>query len=256
MPTRGRLVPRRLEKVLWRLSPRRYADNCGVRLPLRHPAISSVIRQRIYRGKYEDREAELISRWLEPDDRVMEVGAGIGFLSALCAKIVGDANVTAYEANPELIPLIRAVHEANGASPHVENALLGKGSGERNFYVEPDFWDSSTLRGSDRARSVRVPQLDAADELARLRPTFLIVDIEGGECEFFSDLDLAMIRKLCIEVHPRLVGNAALSGLVAGFFAQGLALEFGGLRGEVLLFHRADRASAPSPVQNGDSRAG
>lgn len=235
------LVPRRLRKVLWRLSPRRWVDNSGVRLPLRHPAISVKIRRQIYWGEYEVQEAELVSRWLEPGDRVMEVGAGIGLLSVLCARVVGDENVVAYEANPELLPVIREVHEANGVAPRVENAVLGKGSGERTLFVEPAFWESSTVRGSDRARSLRVPQLDAAEELARVRPTFLIVDIEGGECEFFADVDLLTVRRVCLEVHPKLVGDAALSELFAGFFARGFALDFDGVRGNVFLFHRGER---------------
>ncbi len=36
----------------------------------------------------------------------MELGAGLGFLSTYCAKIMGSDNVVTYEANPALEPYI------------------------------------------------------------------------------------------------------------------------------------------------------
>jgi len=126
---------RRLKKVIRKLYSPNFADNFGVRLPLTHPFITPGIAKEIYFGTYERKEAEIITQRLEPDDVVMEIGAGIGFLSAYCAKRVGNERVYAYEANPDLMDLIGQTHEANGVHPTVRNVLLAKGSGKARFYL-------------------------------------------------------------------------------------------------------------------------
>lgn len=228
---------RKLKKLAWRFRQPAWADNHGVLLPVRHPLVSPGIAREIYLGDYEAKEIEIISKRLTDDDVVFEVGAGLGFLSAYCARRVGAEKVFTYEANPELIPLIRETHARNGVAPTVTNALLGKGAGEREFRVDDDFWASSAHRAGGRSITVRQVDLDA--ELARVRPSFLIVDIEGGEAEFFADADLSPVRKICVETHPDVLGDRVLSEMFAGLVAKGFALDFALIRKNVFFFHRA-----------------
>jgi len=53
---------------------------------------------------------------------------------------------------------------------------------------------------------VTVPRLDLNAALERIRPTFLIVDIEGGESELFEFIRLDGIRKIAIELHDSVIG--------------------------------------------------
>jgi FkbM family methyltransferase len=168
----------------------------------------------------------------------MEVGAGIGFLSAYCARVVGDERVFAYEANPALLELVTAVHARNKVSPHVTQALLGEGDGERDFFVEPDYWASSLVRRSANANCVRIRQIDFNSELRRVAPSFLIVDVEGGEYDLLRNADLTGVAKLCLEIHPDVLGNARVSELFAGLIGAGLALDFTLMRKNVFYFYR------------------
>jgi FkbM family methyltransferase len=205
-------------------------------LPVKHALVSPGIAREIYLGDYEAKEIEIISRRLAADDVVFEVGAGLGFLSAYCARRTGAERVFAYEANPELIPLIRETHARNGVAPALTNALLANGEGEREFHLEAEFWASSAHRGG--GRSIKVRQLDRNTELARVKPTFLIVDIEGGEAEFFAGADLSTVRKICVETHPDVLGDRLLSEMIAGLVAKGFALDFSLIRKNVFFFHR------------------
>lgn len=229
---------RRIKKLLWRVHVPGWVDHHGVLLPTEGPGISPQIRRQIFFGEYEDKEIEIVAKRLASDDVVMEVGAGIGFLSAYCARRLGSARVFAYEANPALMDIIAATYRANGVAPAVRNVLLGRGAGEREFHVEPEFWASSTLPGSAQARTIRVPQQDLGAELARVRPSFLIVDIEGGEVEFFDAADLAGVRKICVETHPALHANRVLSEMLARLIGQGFALDFTLMRKNVLYLCR------------------
>jgi tRNA A58 N-methylase Trm61 len=55
-----------------------------VALPL-DMRISTSLRRAIVRGEYEKNELEIVRRTLEPGDRVLECGAGIGLLSTYCS---------------------------------------------------------------------------------------------------------------------------------------------------------------------------
>lgn len=234
-PGRG---ARRLRKLQWHINRPGWAENHGILLPVVHPAVSAGIAREICLGDYEAKEIEIVGKRLAPDDVVLEVGAGIGFLSAYCAKRVGSERVFAYEANPELIPLIRETYQRNGVAPTLVNALLARGEGEREFFLEAEFWASSAHRGGGRA--VKVRQADVNAEFARLRPSFLIVDIEGGEAEFMADADLAGVRKICIETHPDVLGNRVLSEMLAGLVVRGFELDFTLIRKNVFFFQRPD----------------
>lgn len=235
---------RRIRKLLWHVRKPAWADNHGILLPVDHPALSEGIAREIALGDYEAREIEIVARRLEPHDVVLEAGAGLGFLSAYCAKRVGAQNVHAYEANPDLIPLIRETYAKNAVAPNLVNALLAKGEGEREFKLAGEFWGSSAHREGGKA--IRVRQVDLNAELARIRPTFLIVDIEGGEAEFFAGADLRSVRKICVETHADVLGDRALSDMLAGLFAQGFALDFGLMRKNVFFLRRA--GAAPDPA--------
>lgn len=228
---------RRLKKLLWHVHVPSFVSNHGVLLPTKHTAISKGIRKQIYFEQYEAKEIEIVARRLTNDDVVVEVGAGIGYLSAFCAKRIGNDRVFAYEANPKLVEIIAATHSANRVSPTVKNVLLAEGDGVRTFYVEEEFWASSATH-SDTAHSIEVPQADLNRELARIRPTFLIVDIEGGEAEFFAIANLSGVSKICVETHPGVLGDATLSKMLEHLFAQGFMLDFSLIRKNVFYLHR------------------
>lgn len=245
MLRKGGKTEKRLKKLLHRVHRPEWQPVAGIELPLKHALITPPIRRDIYFGDYERKELDVIERRLQPGDTVMEVGAGIGFLSAYCARVLGDERVFAYEANPALLELIGTVHARNGVRPRVIQALLGEGDGERDFFVEADYWASSLVRRSADARCVRIRQIDFNAELRRVAPSFLIVDVEGGEYELLRRADLSGVAKLCLEVHPDVLGNARVSELFAGLVAAGLSLDFTLMRKNVFYFYREPGAAEP-----------
>lgn len=235
MRTNDRIL-RRLRKLAWRFHRPAWADHHGVLLPVTHPLISPGIAKQIYLGDYEAKELEIVSRRLEADDVFFEVGAGLGFLSTYCAQKIGSSRVFAYEAHPGLIPLIQETYARNGVTPELTHALLAQGNGEREFHVAADFWASSAHRPEGEAIMAR--QIDVNEELARIKPSFLMVDIEGGEAELLACAHLEPVRKLCIETHPDVLGNKALSEMFASLITRGFSLDFTLMRKNVFFFQR------------------
>lgn len=238
----GGKTEKRIKRMLWLLPKAEYSTNFGVRLPLKHPAITPPILKNIFFGVYESKEAELVNKKIAADDVVMEVGAGIGFLSALSAKITGSERVFAYEFNPQLMEVIRHVHDLNHVAPTVSNVLLGEGDGECTFWLEKDYWASSLIQGSQDATPIRVRQIDLNQEIQRIQPSFMILDIEGGEYEFLRHARLDPIRKIVIEVHPQVLGYTRISEMLGWLFAAGFALDLDNMRKNVFYLFKEDAA--------------
>jgi FkbM family methyltransferase len=171
--------------------------------------ISPTIESTIYNGCYEKAEIELLKAYLSQNDTVMEIGAGIGFLSSYCARNIGSEKVFAYEANPALELPIRRTYRINGVNPLLEICLIGRNSGTKNFYITRNFWASSFVEPLETIdRTVKVASKSFSREIARVNPSFLIVDIEGGEYELFEGADLHGIQKIIIELHPSVIGKS------------------------------------------------
>ncbi len=241
MIRKGGKIDRRLKKIAWRWRQPAWAQNQGVWLPCNQPGITPGIARQIYLGEYESKEIDIVSRNLEAADVVVEVGAGLGYISAFCAQRIGSERVHAFEANPALMPLLRATHVRNAVAPSVHNVLLARGEGECTFYIEAEFWASSTTARGPQAQAIKVAQRDLNAELKRLGPTFLIVDIEGGEAEFFAYASLAGVNKICVETHADAIGDDGVSAVFSRLLAQGFVLDFSCIRKNVFFFYRPPR---------------
>lgn len=176
-------------------------------------------------GEYEAPEARIVGSALEPADRVLELGTGLGLLSTLCARTIGSDRVDSFEANPALRPVILKNYSLNGVSPRLHTTLLSDRDGEIRFYVMKDFWSSSTVRRHPRAHEIVVPTRSFNDELDRIRPTFLIIDIEGGELDWIRHARVDGVSKVCIELHPHVIGEAGAKCVESFFEANGFVAD-------------------------------
>lgn len=192
------------------IKPSFYSLN-GVKVNLNHENISNELKDVFYNQTYEKDEINILKSVLSPTDIVFEVGAGIGFLSTYCAKRLGSSRVFAYEANPKMIAKILETYSLNNTSASLTNAFLLNSPTEEfvDFYLADDFWSSSSIQRSSDFSKIKVRSLSLLDELKKISPSILIVDIEGGEKIFFEDLDLSLltIKTIIVELHPHVISN-------------------------------------------------
>lgn len=205
---RGRQLFRELEFAL-RRTFKPLVEVHGLKVPLgRH--LSLKVLMLLDKGYYESAEMELLKKYLNPEDRVMEIGAGIGFLSTYCARITGSDKVVAFEANPNLEGPIRKMYRLNDVRPELHICMLGPKAGENVLHLHRDLICSSSNAGSGHRRCVTVPVRSFSEELSRFQPTFLIVDIEGGEFDLLVGQPLEGVTTLMLEVHPHILGAEKL----------------------------------------------
>lgn len=177
--------------------------------------MSSAIRERIYMGLYESNELKIIKSKLGINDTVMEIGTGLGLLSSYCAKKVGNERVYSYEANPSLEEHIRENYAINEVRPNLTMCAVGTQVDELDFYIGKHFWSASTIPWKPGLKSIKVEVRAFNDEVKKLDPSFLIMDIEGGELEVIQNSDLHNIRKILIEVHPEVIGQEGIEAIIS-----------------------------------------
>jgi FkbM family methyltransferase len=186
----------------------------GIKLNISHPGISNNLRNFFYNESYEGHEIRVLQKVLDKKDMVMEIGAGIGFLSSYCSKKIGSDRVVAYEANPLMIDKIQETYRLNNVNPKINNIVLMDKEGETSFYLEKDFWSSSMIKRTQNAKEVKVKTANINDEIRKYKINFLIIDIEGGEQNLLPKIDFSNIDKLLIEFHPSIIGNESVSDLI------------------------------------------
>ena len=212
----------------------------GVWIELTHDNISPELKDFFYNESYEGEEIGILSQHLSNDDVVMEIGAGIGFLSTYCAKKIGSKRVFAYEANPFMIDKIKDTYNLNNVNATIKNTLLSNREESINFYLEKNFWSSSTIKRSDYAKCIQIKSTNINQEIEKIKPNFLIIDIEGGERDLVPmiDFDNNNINKVIIEIHPHIIGEQDASNLISHFISKGFYLNFKEIRGIVFMFER------------------
>ncbi len=189
-----------------------WAEIESVKIPVSLNYGYSVLRF-IDNGEYEYCEISIIKKTVEPDDRVMELGTGIGFVSAYCAKKIGSDRIHTYEANPTLQALIQKTYMLNDVQPAAVQAMLGSEVGTHDFHVEQtNFLASSALPANQSGQqTITVPILSLNEEIAKIKPSYLIMDIEGGEYDIFKAIDFQTIKKIQFELHPAILPTGAIT---------------------------------------------
>lgn len=198
-------------------------DLDGIAVPL-GGHLTPTIRRELEAGEYEQAELAVLRDLLEPDDIVMEVGTGLGFLSAWCAQIVGSERIFTFEANPALESAIRDLYALNNVSPNLEMSMLAASAGHAKFYPRREFWASSAIAGNESVGSITVPTRAFGEVRAKIGPNLLIVDIEGGELELMRHVRLDGIERVLIELHPEVIGEEGCETVAVTLAEAGYAV--------------------------------
>jgi len=223
-------------------------DSSDIRVPFVPEIVTPAIEKPLRNGRYEKGEVSALDDFLRPGDRVLDLGAGLGLLSAKAAGIVGGGAVTAVEANPALIPMIRETWRLNGVSgATLLNGIVAPEAGDpAGFYIRRDFWASSVEPDSRPfERVVKIARYGIGDLIRSARPTVILCDIEGAELDLFEQADLSDVRALVVETHPKVYGEDATREFCRALDSRGLRLLPIDKPSTVRTFLRPDPAAPP-----------
>ncbi len=214
-----------------------------IRLRLPDDLIGRGIDARINEGCYETAEAQAVRARVKPGMRVLEIGAGLGFVSSVCATCAGAEHVVSIEANPNMVPVARGNLDLNGFSQvRLLHGVVTDGdiaTETMPFHAGKAFWGGAML-GKDESHpdAVDVPVLRLRDLLDLHRPEFVMMDIEGGEQHLFSQKWPRFVRFVVLELHPNKYPDAMIRQIVDCMSKSGLTYDPATSQGRVLGFRR------------------
>lgn len=214
-------------------------NNRGVLIPIIPEIFSEPIVQCILAGSYEANEASELDALIQPDEIILELGAGCGFISTYCAKNQHTSAVFCVEANPSLIDIIGLTHRINAVDVTLYHELLGREEGETDFYLHDDFWASGAH--SWLGKQVRVKTTPFQARLDQIRPTMLVIDIEGGEETLFEGVNLSGVKKIMLEVHQPTIGRYGTKKVFDLLSAQSFHYDMWHSSRSIVTFSHVDR---------------
>lgn len=171
----------------------------------------------MYFGSYAPLVIDAMQRLLKPGDIFFDVGANIGYISAVAARLVGiEGQVHAFEPVPSYFARLQRLAQMNPARGIYPNdCALGENETTQLIYVtrEPG---QNTLVPSyksapeiTRSQEVRATRLDSYIESRRIERVSLIkIDVEGYEFPVLKGFERYLRRKwqrppVICEIAPR-----------------------------------------------------
>jgi len=216
----------------------------GIKISYDPDVISEKMAMHIKGGTYEKEESKLISGIVQEGERILEIGAGVGYVSALAMKTGKVEEMLSFEANPKLIPIIEKTWELNGVQAKCRNCVItNMSSGQKiDFYIRQDFWASSlSANPYGYSEVVQVETTNFQEILEEFKPTMIVCDIEGGEGQLFEGAQLDGVKKVFMEVHQDVLGRLGIKKLFDRFSHQGFHYDVWHSIGQVVLFSHVAR---------------
>ena len=222
----------------------------GLNVPIDRRVMSDKIVESIRSGRYEMAETARLPALVRPGERVVEIGAGIGLLTALVAIRTPAAEVVAIEANPVLQPYIAELHRLNGARVAVRQALVTPepAGPVATLHVHEDLWASSSgwIKRRYRVADVEVPALSLPEIAAEYAPTLLIVDVEPLAAwaeapeppHALDGADFRPFARVLVELKPKRFPPPQARRVFDLFTAQGFARADADAGDPLVLFER------------------
>lgn len=176
----------------------------GVKLDVSSKAVTEKIRASIARGAYEQGEQKLITEYIEPEDDVIELGGGLGFIATFTNIRLSEMTThLVVEANPRLRGVINQTRELNQASFELISKAYHPTDESVSLYLHPHFWSNSTVSDTGKAIEVETVNLQQLVDEYSLEEFSLVVDIEGAEVELAEEMAVleSHCKLLIVEFH-------------------------------------------------------
>jgi len=204
-----------LGKLVGRPVPVARLDGC--RFFLDAPEVSESLRYLLLSGKHEAPERALAKRWVDTSLPLVELGGSIGVVACVTNRSLLDpTRHVVVEANPKLIALLHRNRAVNGCQFTVRHRALAYSDSVVRFHVAEQAISSSIHLPTTDVAVVPTTTLSAVLEEHAFDRCSVICDIEGAEMDLIeheASVLAARVAMLILEIHPRKVGEAAITRL-------------------------------------------
>jgi FkbM family methyltransferase len=195
-PFKGKL---RLAKALYGKysTGKTFSVPCGLTFVVPN-LIENVSFELFVNGLYEESSLKLIIENLPPNGIFVDVGANIGAISVVLAKLRPDITIYAFEASPSVFKYL----EINKNLNNLRNLYIYNYAIHNIDDLELPFYSPSDLNGkgsfspvfTEIAEIVKTMSLDTFFNSNKINPNFIKVDVEGYECLILKSMEKFLVR--------------------------------------------------------------
>ena len=167
--------------------------------------LSELIQRQVFLGYYDHEDTVVMRRLLRRGSVFVDVGANVGWYTALAASIVGaTGRVLSFEPSPYAYGLLN--HSVARCSSNVKafNIGLSDHEGELRLFIAPEAYgchDPSMVEYCDGMTPITVPVRPLGvvlEELGVTRVDLMKVDVEAHEPEVFAGCE-SLLKKGCVQ---------------------------------------------------------
>ncbi|PSL19756.1 FkbM family methyltransferase [Shimia abyssi] len=221
----------------------------GIEIELPDWLVGSRIEDKIAAGEYENKESEAALKRIRAGWSVLEIGAGLGFVSSVCAAQAGAENVVSVEANPKMLDPIRNNLKRNGYEDVtlLHGAVVGDDHENETvkFRAGSLFWGGAIVEdGKSHDDMVEVPAVPMSHLLMIYEPKFVMMDIEGAEQWLFERPWPRCVKHVVMEIHPGKYEPRVIKRIVDCMSKSGLTYDPVMSSGRTLGFMRVGKGKA------------
>lgn len=216
----------------------------GLSVPVTCDHMPLPIYIQISEDAYEHPELLAAQGLIRHNDRVLEMGTGLGIVSGLISRMASGVIVQSYEANPNLLRHISDLHQGNNiTNVYVTNAILEPNPSceTRSFHIHKYFAEGSIYQSEFSETIIEVPVIDLNAVVRDFKPTLMICDIEGAEEVVIPGCDLSTLRGIVIELHPRVMSRVGVKHIYDALISAGLYPNIELSSEQVIAFERIDQ---------------
>jgi FkbM family methyltransferase len=199
----------------------------GLRFEIPRELSTPEFRARFLLHRYEVPERVLTRKHIARDATVLELGGCLGVVSCMVNRRLADPRRhVVFEPHPLIVPYLEANRARNCCGFQVRQQIIARAPTASFYRRDPSIAGSSTVRIGRLKIEVPTTTVERVEQETGFAFDSLVIDIEGGEHQFFAEnTSLAeRLRIAIVEFHPQIIGNAACAEIRDWLAAAGLSL--------------------------------
>lgn len=189
-----------------------------------HDKDKGLSKELIDKGFREPHNSKYLYRFINKKDRVLDIGANLGYFTLLCKNA---KKIICVEPIPEAVSILKKNIEINGLKEKckVLNAIVGKKEEKLILEIHEAF-NSSKIISNENERSIKMNVLPLKSLVKKYKTNLLRLDLEGYEHDLLLNNISKNVNKISLEFHSHILNQKKIIQLLRYFEEENFKIQY------------------------------